>query len=229
MARTAQYNPSVEKIRWKPSHKNCSSLIHGKVQRKERREITIRFFTSHSKGTSWGYSVTLEVIYDLDPRNKMRAWLNAGQLRLLPDFIKSRLKKSGIDVSTTRPRFPLYRVAIALWGADLDSQTDVHHLNNNCLDDRFNNLQPLAKDEHALHHMIEDNDVETNDSEGIGFFDYRKFSELKEQRSKSFAKENADRKILDLEPIAKTSSSSGWHETYCKFLHRQLRQKLLGW
>lgn len=230
MPKPAQYTPSVTKIRWKSSHKNCSSYIHGEVQQRERREVTIRFFTSHSHGHAWGYAIRLEVIFDYDRRNRLRAFVNAGQLRLLPEFIQQRLLRHGIDIrlEAKRPRFPLYRVAVALWGAVLDKETDCHHRNGNQLDDRHNNLQPMDKDAHAKLHMSE-GDVEQTADDGVGFFDYRVFSQIQSERAMSFAMENARRKELGLEPITRTNSSSSSGYWIQIALHRQLRQRLLGW
>lgn len=230
MGRTAQFNPSVDKIRWKSSHKNCSSYIHGEVEHGQRRELEIKFFTSHSKGKAWGYAVTLQVIYARDPRKKnIRAWVNAGQLRLLPEFIKQRLLKHGIDyrLEAKQPRFAFYRVASALWGSVLDAETDCHHKNGNCLDDRFNNLEPLHKDEHALLHMA-NGDVEETAEDSVGFFDYRIYSRIQSERAIGFAMENARRKEIGLEPITRTNSFSDSNHFMQLALHRQLRQRLLG-
>jgi hypothetical protein len=211
MARPPEFVPNVRvDINFKRSHVNDRRYVYGRPKHNQKTLLKVQYFTGTKNGRSVGTEVEFQIVFDYDPREKLRAWIGIGQLRALPYFVKERLAAGGIDLCTTRrKRFPVYRITGALWKlAVLDADTDIHHENNNCLDDRAQNLTPLHRLQHAQHHINvrKEKTNKVNRTGGFkGFFDFRRLKERQEEVTANIQAENQRRKELGLEPITRTT------------------------
>jgi hypothetical protein len=214
MARPPEFIPTVRvDITFKRTHLNDRRYVYGRPKHNEKRHLKVQYFTGDKNGRSSGTEIEFLIVFDYDPRERLRAWIGIGQLKALPYFVQERLAAGGIDLVTTlRKRFPVYRITAALWKlAVLDADTDVHHENNDCLDDRAVNLTPLNRLQHAQHHITvrREKTGKVNKGGGFkGFFDFRKLKEHQEQVTEDIKQENVRRKELGLEPVSRSASRS---------------------
>jgi hypothetical protein len=233
MARPPEFVPNVRvNVNFKRSHLNDARFNYGRVKQNQKKLLKVQYFTGMKDGRAVGTEVEFQIVFDYDPREKLRAWIGIGQLRALPHFVKERLAAGGIDLTTTkRKRFPAYRITTALWKlAVLDSETDIHHENHNCTDDRAVNLTPLHRAEHAKHHITVRNERTNriNSKGGFkGFFDFRRLREIQEEASANIAEENERRRELGLDPITRNGQNDrAARQQIMLALHHECRREL---
>jgi hypothetical protein len=233
MARPPEHIPQVRtSVHWRRTHLNDKRYTYGRVKQNEKRLVKVCYFAGEENGRAIGTEIEFLVTFDYDPRERLRAWVGIGQLRALPYFIRERLAAGGIDlVQTRRKRFPLYRITVALWKLSvLDSDTDVHHENNNCLDDRALNLTPLHRLQHAQHHISvrREKTNKVNSAGGFkGFFDFRRLKEFQEELSQDIKTENTRRKELGLPAISRSAHADrAARQQIMLALHHECRQEL---
>jgi hypothetical protein len=122
------------------------------------------------------YFVTLPYRCEEDKNGNIRQYLYGYELhKVFKDnlLIRYLLWSNGIyavryNEKKGKNKFYLYRVMLVLWEGKrglLHSDIDVHHINENTLDNRYCNLKPLHKDDHAKLHNGE---IELSEVDGTG-------------------------------------------------------------